>query len=260
MPSSPTTSCFNCRLPRFTAAGLLSFLLAAGNSIAHAAAGDSLADKLAMQVQETATQQLRRQAENAGLREPLFDISVVRNAKPVPACRQAVLIESVDTRTPSRMRFAAVCRAADSWRIEYVVRAHVSAKVAVAVATVPAGKPLAATDLIAERHDVTAMPDTVADPEAAIGMASRRALRAGDVLRQSLLAAPVLVRRGDAVSIVVRKAQIEISMAGEAMEAGTRDALVRVRNVSTGNIIRARVAAPGMVEPVDLSLSTQSPD
>jgi len=237
---------------------MLVLALAAGNGIALAAAGSG--DKLAAQVQEAARLQLRRQAESAGLREPLFDVSVVGNAKPVPACPQAVSIESVDTRMPSRMRFAAVCRAADSWRIEYIVRAHVSAKVVIAVAAVPAGKPLAATDLMLERHDVTAAPDTVADPDAAIGMASRRTVRAGDVLRQSLLAPPVLVRRGDAVSIVVRKEQIEISVAGEAMEAGARDALVRVRNVSTGNVIRARVIGAGMVEPVDISLSTQSSD
>lgn len=258
MKVGPMPSSSSVFFPAIRFAGLL---LAAFADIGSAlAAGDSAADKLVLQVQAAATQQLQRQADSAGLREPLFDVSVVKNAKPVTACGQAVLIESVDTRTPSRMRFAAVCRAAESWRIEYVVRAHVSAKVVVAVAAVAAGKPLTAADLVLERHDVTATPDTVSDLDATAGMASRRALRAGDVLRQSLLTAPVLVRRGDAVSIVVRKEQIEISVAGEAMEAGTRDAAIRVRNVSTGNVIRAKVIGPGMVEPVDLSISTQSPD
>ena len=225
--------------------------------MAHGA--DITGDKLAAQVQEAARQQLQRQADSAGWREPLFDISVVRNAKPAPACAQAVQVESIDTRTPGRMRFAAVCRAADGWRIEYVVRAHISAQVVIALVALPAGKPLAATDLILERREVSAAPDTVTAPEAAIGMASRRAIRAGEVLRQSVLTPPVLVQRGDAVSIAVRKQQIDISVAGEALDAGARDSAVRVRNLSSGNIIRARVIGAGLVEPVDIAISTQSP-
>ncbi|MFZ6647533.1 flagellar basal body P-ring formation chaperone FlgA [Undibacterium sp. TJN25] len=237
----------------------LTLLLAPGLAGAVAGAGGT-SDKLLAQIQDTARRHLLRQAENAGLREPLFDVEVIRSAKPVPACGEPVQVEGIDTRTPSRMRFAAACRTDTPWRIEFVVRAHVSASVAVAVAALPAGKPYAAADLTLERRDVTATPDPVSDLERAVGMTGRRALRAGDVLRESLLAAPLLVRRGEAVSIVVRREQIEISVAGEAMEAGARDAQVRVRNVSTGNIIRARVVGPAMVEPVGTSLSTQSPE
>ena len=61
-----------------------------------------------------------------------------------------------------------------------------------------------------------------------------------------------------AVRIVARNEQIEVSMAGEALDPGARGALIRVRNTN-GNIIKARVTGAGTVEPAELPLSIQSP-
>ncbi len=82
-------------------------------------------------------------------------------------------------------------------------------------------------------------------------MAARRSIRSGEVMRQNMLAAPQLVKRGDQVRIVARRDQIEVSMAGEALDNGVRGAVIRVKN-SSGTQIRARVIDAGMVEPADL--------
>jgi hypothetical protein len=47
---------------------------------------------------------------------------------------------------------------------------------------------------------------------------------------------------------------IEVSTAGEALDAGARGALVRVRNSTSGQTVRMRVVAPGTVEPVDVPM------
>jgi flagella basal body P-ring formation protein FlgA len=69
----------------------------------------------------------------------------------------------------------------------------------------------------------------------------------------------MLVKRGAAVRIVARREQIEVSMAGEALDAGARGALLRVRNAN-GTVIRARVTGADMVEPADTPASAQSAD
>jgi flagella basal body P-ring formation protein FlgA len=84
-----------------------------------------------------------------------------------------------------------------------------------------------------------------------VGLTSRRSLRAGEVLRQGQLAAPVLVKRGSAVSIVARKEQV-VSMAGEAMDPGALGQVIRVRNAASGTVIRARVVDAGVVEPAEI--------
>ena len=113
------------------------------------------------------------------------------------------------------------------------------------------GKILSPIDLLHQRHDITLLPDTFSDFSALEGMATRRTIREGDVIRQNMLTAPQLIKRGDQVRIVARREQIEVSMAGEALDNGTRGALIRVRN-SSGTQIRARVIDAGTVEPAEL--------
>jgi flagella basal body P-ring formation protein FlgA len=217
------------------------------------------AEQVPALVQAAARQHLERQAEGAGLVAPQIVVEVVRGSRPLASCALAPTVAAVDTRLASRMRFAAVCAGADGWRYEFVVRAQVSARVVVSAAEVAAGRVLTADDLLLERHDISAIPDSLADVKAALGLAARRTLRGGEVLRAAMLAAPTLVKRGDAVRIVARREQVEVSMAGEALDSGARGAVLRVRNAN-GATIRARVSAAGTVEPVDMPVSIPSPD
>lgn len=207
------------------------------------------------QVIDAARGVLAEQARRAGVVEPLIEVASVRNARPNPPCAQPVVVEGVDTRHPSRLRFAAMCGGSDGWRQEFVLRASVSARVLVAVAELPAGRPIAAADLALERRDVSAMPDAISDPREAAGMSSRRPLHVGDVVRKGALAATLLVRRGQSVRIVAHSGPIEVSVDGEALEDGTRGAAVRVKNAGNGNVIRARVTAEATVEPEQASVS-----
>jgi flagella basal body P-ring formation protein FlgA len=75
------------------------------------------------------------------------------------------------------------------------------------------------------------------------------------VLRAGSLAAPVVVKRGDGVVMVARQDGIEVSMAGEALDAGARGAVVRVKNSASGQVVRMRVVGAGAVQPLDLPLA-----
>jgi flagella basal body P-ring formation protein FlgA len=70
--------------------------------------------------------------------------------------------------------------------------------------------------------------------------------------------ASTLVKRGEPVRIVARHEQIEVSMAGDALDTGARGDMVRVRNAN-GTVIRARVTGAGTVEPVSAPVATSSP-
>ncbi|NVD69760.1 flagellar basal body P-ring formation protein FlgA [Duganella sp. BJB1802] len=227
-------------------------------SAAFSATGPTGAEQVPLAVEAAARAHVQRWADSSGLVEPKFELTVVRGSRPLAACSQAVTVEALDTRLPSRMRFAAVCAGADGWRYEFVVRAQVSARIAIMASDVPSGKILTDEDVLLERHDISGLADSVSDPQDVVGLAGRRALRSGEVLRMALLSAPTLVKRGDAVRIVARREQIEVSMAGEALDNGARGTMVRVRNAN-GTVIRARVTGAATVEPVDMPVSTSSP-
>jgi flagella basal body P-ring formation protein FlgA len=52
--------------------------------------------------------------------------------------------------------------------------------------------------------------------------------------------------------MVARVEGVEVSTAGEALDAGARGASIRVRNSTSGQTLRMRVTGAGTVEPVDM--------
>jgi len=208
-------------------------------------------EELLSKVKLAAEKQLQNNAESQRWLEPKFDVEVIRTNRTIPACPSETRVESLDQRGIARMRFVVVCPSLQGWRYEFLAKGKVSANVAVAATDLIPGKILSPIDLLRERHDITLIPDAFSDFGELEGMAARRTIRAGEVIRQNMLAAPQLVKRGDQVRIVAKREQIEVSMAGEALDNGTRGAIIRVKN-SSGTQIRARVIEAGTVEPADL--------
>lgn len=206
-----------------------------------------------LQVENAARAQLIAQFQSAGAVEPEFQLSVVKTPRPAADCTQPLRIDTLDTRQVNRLRFVAICPGVAGWRAEFLVRATVTARVQVTAAPVAAGQALTMDDLAVERRDITAIADSIADQQDALGLSSRRMLRGGEVLRKSQLQTVALVKRGQEVRIVARREQIEVSMSGEALDHGALDAVIKVRNATSGAVIRARVTGPGQVEPADLS-------
>lgn len=203
-------------------------------------------------VEQAAREQLDARIATAGLSEPQYELTVV-SARTAPLCAKPLQVEAIDVRQPSRMRFAARCPESTARATEYVVRARISAPVAVTAAPVAAGDVLAASHITLERRDITNVADALGAPEAALGQTTRRSLRAGELLRAGQLTAPTVIKRGDAVVMVARMDGIEVTTAGQALEAGAQGATIRVRNAASGQIVRMRVTAPGTVEPVDIA-------
>ncbi|MBB3221443.1 flagellar basal body P-ring formation chaperone FlgA [Pseudoduganella umbonata] len=226
------------------------FLLLLVGTIKFSTAAVVTPEQLVAKVQQAAQEQLERHAGLANWVDPQFTVEVARNSRPIGACTQPPRVEPADVRTPARMRFVAICPDRGGWRYEFVTRAKISAKVAVAATDLSTGKILSPQDLLLERHDISGMPDSFSDLTLVQDMATRRTVRAGDVLRQNMLVAPTLVKRGDAVRIVAKNEQIEVSMAGEALDGGGRGATIRVKNAS-GITIRARVTDMGQVAPAE---------
>jgi flagella basal body P-ring formation protein FlgA len=213
---------------------------------------------ISLEIEQAARSQIDKQLLSSGLSEPEITLSVL-SARPAPPCSAPVEVEAVDTRQFARMRFVARCPAAPGWRHDFVVRARVSAQVAVTAMPLRAGEALTMDHVTLERRDITLIGDAIGAPELAVGQTSRRSLRAGEVLRAGQLASPVMVKRGDQVLMVARSEGIEVSMAGEALDAGAHGAVVRVRNAASGQVVRMRVAGAGTVEPVDAPATRSSP-
>lgn len=89
--------------------------------------------------------------------------------------------------------------------------------------------------------------DVALDAADLAGLSPRRSLAANVPVRLTDLRQPVVVHRGEAVTMLLRSGALTISARGKALEDGARNALVRVVNTDSNRTIEAEVVGPGTV-------------
>lgn len=81
-----------------------------------------------------------------------------------------------------------------------------------------------------------------------VGKTPRRSVRPGEPVRLADIRPPVVVRKGEAVTIVLEQAGMRLSAQGRAAEDGAMGRTLRVSNIRSGKIVDATVAGPGVVK------------
>lgn len=140
------------------------------------------------------------------------------------------------------------CEGTVDWSI------YVRASVAVFDEIVVAGRPLSRGSKVAPgdvellRQDLTRLTSGYySSLEEVVGMELRRPVRTGTVLSRSMLKQPILIRRGEKVSINAVTGSVRVRMEGKALESGARGELIQVENLSSGQKVEAEVIGPGVV-------------
>jgi flagella basal body P-ring formation protein FlgA len=127
-------------------------------------------------------------------------------------------------------------------------------------------RPLAAGEIV-RTSDVTIVrrpkaefqANIITTAEQAVGLAARRAMRPGDVLRQTDLGKAELVARNDNVTITFQVPGITLTMRGKALEGGAQGDTINVLNVQSKRSIQATIAGPGHVVVTATSLVSITP-
>ena len=132
-------------------------------------------------------------------------------------------------------------------------------------------RPLAANEVV-KASDITIVRrpkaefavNVITSAEQAVGLAARRAMRPGDVIRQTDLAKPEVVARNDNVTITYRVPGISLTMRGKALEGGAHGEVINVLNEQSKRTIQAAVAGRGHVivtatARIDITATTTAP-
>jgi flagellar basal body P-ring formation protein FlgA len=109
------------------------------------------------------------------------------------------------------------------------------------------GATITESDLVYATAGSVAMMGTVVAMSDAVGMQTRRALRAGEMLRLEDLRRPVLVPKGSIVSMTFEAPGIVLTATGRAMSEGGLGENVTVQNPTSYRQITAVVIGPGQV-------------
>lgn len=88
----------------------------------------------------------------------------------------------------------------------------------------------------------------LSDPQRAQGKELTRAVPAGQVLTPSLLRAPLVVRRGDRVTLQARIGGLDVSMQGEALSDGAQGQRLRVRALNSKRVVEGQLISANVVK------------
>jgi flagella basal body P-ring formation protein FlgA len=91
------------------------------------------------------------------------------------------------------------------------------------------------------------VPDAVTSAQALIGKAARRILTAGETVRAGDIGEPVVIRKGDLVTIELDTGSMQLTAQGKALDDGALGAAIRVSNTQSNRTIDAQVAGPNQV-------------
>jgi flagellar basal body P-ring formation protein FlgA len=89
--------------------------------------------------------------------------------------------------------------------------------------------------------------DTITDSAQLIGKSARHLLKADQPLRAGDVEEPLVVHKGDLVTIEIRTPSMELTAQGKALDDGAMGATVRVTNTQSNRTVETTAAGPGLV-------------
>lgn len=100
-------------------------------------------------------------------------------------------------------------------------------------------------------------PGTITEPQKLVGMAATRSLRAGDMIQMHDISRPILVPRGETVTIILQTPYMTLTASGKALEDGALGDTVRVENTRSNKVVFGVVtqARTVMIRPDSASLN-----
>jgi flagella basal body P-ring formation protein FlgA len=113
--------------------------------------------------------------------------------------------------------------------------------------TIGRGELIRPADVSVERRPKAEVASDIVMPEQVVGLTTRRAMRAGMVLRPADLTKMDVVSRNEAVTINYAVPGIALTLRGKATESGGVGDIINVLNMQSNRTVQATVAGPGRV-------------
>lgn len=113
--------------------------------------------------------------------------------------------------------------------------------------TIGRGEIIRPADVSVERRPKAEVASDIVVPEQVIGFSTRRALRAGMILRPADITKLDVVNRNEAVTISYQVPGISLTLRGKATEAGGVGDMINVLNIQSNRTVQATVTGPGRV-------------
>ncbi len=131
------------------------------------------------------------------------------------------------------------------WR--YTGTAQELIEVAVLARSIERGTILRKEDVTVEQRPKSEATADYINMERVAGMSIKRAMRAGQIVRESDVSKPELVRRNESVMLIYQTAGIYLTIRGKAEEGGALGDVINITNLQSKRVVQGVITGPGEV-------------
>ncbi len=150
---------------------------------------------------------------------------------------------------PGRNSIAVKCQKNKAWTVYTSAVISIYKKVAVLSESIHRGEILNQHKIRFERKNISTLRSGYfIDPQLILNKQAIRNIREGTVVNKSNFVEPRLIKRGERINIKASSPNLNISMAGISMMDGVKGQNIRVKNITSQQIIQATVVRTGVVE------------
>jgi flagella basal body P-ring formation protein FlgA len=138
--------------------------------------------------------------------------------------------------------------AEESERVRITGRVYRMVELPVLLRPVSPGEPIAEGDIeTIAVHSERLTQSFVMSSADLVGKTPRRSIRPGEPVRPSDIQIPILVHKGDLVTVVLKTPTLTLTAEAKALDDGVQGGTIRVANTRSGRVVDAVAASPGMV-------------
>lgn len=163
-------------------------------------------------------------------------------------CATTINVSGGNPTKLARQQLTLECSGTTGWPIKVSTDMRVFLPTVISTGVINRGENITATQLKLAETDITRNHRGFYHRiNKATGMSAKRRIRANQMLSPDLLDQPQLIKRGEKIKIIANRDGISASMPGEALEKGGEGEVIRVKNLSSGKTIEAKVVEAGVV-------------
>ncbi|MFF7708583.1 flagellar basal body P-ring formation chaperone FlgA [Pseudomonas sp. NPDC007930] len=168
----------------------------------------------------------------------------------MPGCDQQLGATLQSPATPiGRVVVKVRCEGSTPWTVFVPAQVHLFRPVVTVTRPLKRDDVIGQTDVALRERDVGPLSQGyLTDLGQAVGQKLVRPVAMDQVLSPVQVERPELVRKGDQVVISAGVGGIAVKMPGEALADGGEGEQIRVRNLRSNRVVKARVTGPGQVE------------
>ena len=154
-----------------------------------------------------------------------------------------------DSRKVGRTSVGIRCNGNRHWLIYAPVRIKLYKPVVTAKAPLARQHILRADDIVLEEKDVSVLlGGYLSQADQYLGRVVKRPIVAGQVLLPHMFANPLLIKRGERVTLLVENSSLQVRMQGTALQDGSAGDIIHIRNAASKRVVEGRVISTSVVK------------